>query len=542
MRARNVPPDAPLRSILRSHMMNRMLRRTFLGTAAAVAAGGAQAPDIASLKQAAAEMVEGRRKLTQEIVDSIYAFGELGYQEFETSKYVTSILKKHGFRVTHGIAGLPTSWVAEWGQGAPVIGFMADIDGLPETSQTPGIPWHQPLVDGGPGHGEGHNAGQAVNLTAALVVQELMRRHGIRGTLRVYPGVAEELIGSRTYMVNAGLFRDLDVMLSSHIASEFGTSYGPVGTGLVSVEYTFRGRSAHSAGSPWAGRSALDAVELMNIGWNYRREHLRPEHRSHYVITQGGDQPNVVPPVARVWYYFREWDYQRIRELHEIGTRIARAAAMMTDTEMSERTLGAAWPGHFNKPLAEVLYDNIRRVGMPQWSDADQALARAAQKELQVKEEGLRSQIAELRPPDPSRRSYGSDDIAEVGWNVPTVVLRYPGNIPGMIGHHWSSGIAMATPIAHKGATAAAKAHAMTALDLLLKPDLLTAVKDYFAEQTKETKWQSLIPQDQKPPIDLNRDRMERFRPQMRKFYYDPSRYSTYLEQLGVAYPTLRKP
>lgn len=523
-------------------MMKRMLRRTFLGAAGAAAVAGGQAPKVEELRQAAAEMVEGRRKLTQEMVDSIYAFGELGYQEFETSKYVTSILAKHGFRVTHGVAGMPTAWVAEWGEGSPVIGFMADIDGLPETSQTPGIPWQQPQVEGGPGHGEGHNAGQAVNVTAALVVQELMRRHGIRGTLRVYPGVAEELIGSRTYMVNAGLFRDLDAMLSSHISSEFGTSYGPVGTGLVSVEYTFRGRSAHSAGSPWAGRSALDAVELMNIGWNYRREHLRPDHRSHYVITQGGDQPNVVPPIAKVWYYFREWDYGRINELHEIGTRIARAAAMMTDTEMSERTLGAAWPGHFNKPLAEALYANIRRAGMPQWSEADQALARAAQKELKAKEDGLKTEVTELLPPDPSRRSYGSDDIAEVGWNVPTVVLRYPGNIPGMIGHHWSSGIAMATPIAHKGSTAGAKAHAMTALELLLNPELLAAAKQYFAEQTKETKWQSLIPVEQKPPIDLNRERMERFRPQMRKFYYDPARYSTYLEQLGVAYPTVKKP
>jgi len=500
--------------------MKRMLRRTFLGSAGAAALAAGQAPRMEELKQAAAEMADGRRKLTQEMVDSIYAFGELGYQEFETSKYVTGILEKHGFRVTRGVADLPTAWVAEWGQGSPVIGFMADIDGLPETSQTPGIPWQQPLVEGGPGHGEGHNAGQAVNVTAALVVQELMRRHGIRGTLRVYPGVAEELIGSRTYMVNAGLFRDLDVMLSSHISSEFGTSYGPVGTGLVSVEYTFRGRSAR----------------------NYRREHLRPEHRSHYVITQGGDQPNVVPPVARVWYYFREWDYLRINELHEIGTRIARAAAMMTDTEMSERTLGAAWPGHFNKPLAEALYDNIRRAGMPQWSEADQALARAAQRELQVKEEGLKTELTELRPPDPSRRSYGSDDIAEVGWNVPTVVLRFPGNIPGMIGHHWSSGISMATPIAHKGATAGAKAHAMTALDLLLNPELLAAAKQYFAEQTKETKWQSLVPVEQKPPVDLNRERMERFRPQMRKFYYDPARYATYLEQLGVAYPTVKKP
>jgi aminobenzoyl-glutamate utilization protein B len=209
---------------------------------------------------------------------------------------------------------------------------------------------------------------------------------------------------------------------------------------------------------------------------------------------------------------------------------------------MSERTLGAAWPGHFNKPLAEALYANIRRTGMPQWSEADQALARAAQRELKVREEGLKTQVGELRPPDEARRSYGSDDIAEVSWNLPTVVLRFPGNIPGMIGHHWSSGIAMATPIAHKGATAGAKAHAMTALDLLLNPALLEAAKQYFAEQTKETKWRSLIPPDQKPPVDLNKERMERFRPQMQKYYYDPSRYPTYLEQLGVSYPTVRKP
>ncbi len=149
-------------------MMKRMLRRTFLGAAGAAAATASQEPDLAQLKQAAAEMAEGRRKLTQEMVDSIYSFGELGYQEFETSKYVTSILARHGFWVTEGVAGLPTAWVAEWGQGSPVIGLMADIDGLPETSQTPGIPWHQPQVEGGPGHGEGHNAGQAVNVTAAL--------------------------------------------------------------------------------------------------------------------------------------------------------------------------------------------------------------------------------------------------------------------------------------------------------------------------------------------------------------------------------------
>jgi aminobenzoyl-glutamate utilization protein B len=267
----------------------------------------------------------------------------------------------------------------------------------------------------------------------------------------------------------------------------------------------------------------------MNAGWNYRREHLRPEHRSHYVIVHGGDQPNVVPPEATVWYFFREWEYPRIQELHDIGTKIAQAASMMTDTTMTERVLGAAWPGHFNRPMAEAMQANIEKVGMPEWSEADQKLARGAQTELKVKTEGLPMKLRKLQ--DPSERAgsggAGSDDIAEVAWNLPTVVLRYPGNIPGMIGHHWSSGISMATPIAHKGATHGAAAQAMTALDLLLKPELLVEAKKYFAEQTKEIKWKSLIPEGSPPPIHFNKEKMERVRPVLNKLRYDASKYST---------------
>jgi aminobenzoyl-glutamate utilization protein B len=497
----------------------------------------AQTPPADALKQAAGEMVDGRQRLTQRIVDSLFSFAELGYQEFESSAYLCALLEKEGFHLTRGVAGLPTAFVATWGSGQPVIGFMTDIDGLPSTSQKPGVARQEPLIAGGPGHGEGHNTGMGVNVTAAIVVKELMKKHGIPGTIRVYPGIAEELIGSRTYMVNAGLFRDLDAMLSSHVSADFGTAHGgPSGTGLISTMYSFHGRSAHSAASPWSGRSALDAVELMNMGWNYRREHINPQQRSHYVIVNGGEQPNVVPPLATVWYYFREWDFDAIANLHDIGTKIARAAAEMTDTTMTERMLSSAWPGHFNKPLAEALQANVGRVGMPAWSEADQKLARAAQRELKAKADGLKTEPGKLR--EAARGdSYGSDDIAEVSWNVPTVVLRYPSNIPGMIGHHWSSGIAVATPIAHKGATAGAKAQAMTALDLLTKPELLAAAKQYFAEQTKTTKWKSLIPADTKPPIDLNREKMERVRPQLKQLRYDESRYATYLEQLGVKYP-----
>ena len=186
----------------------------------------AQPPSREQLKNQVMEGVEARRKVVQEITDSLFSFSELGYHEFESAKYVTDLLEKDGFRVKLGVAGMPTAFVAEWGSGKPVIGFMADIDGLPETSQTPGVAYHKPLIEGGPGHGEGHNGGQAVNVTAALAVKELLEKHNMQGTIRVYPGIAEELLGSRTYMAREGLFNDLDVMLCAHVSTGFSTNYG----------------------------------------------------------------------------------------------------------------------------------------------------------------------------------------------------------------------------------------------------------------------------------------------------------------------------
>jgi aminobenzoyl-glutamate utilization protein B len=506
--------------------------------ALASAAALAQAPSRDQLKQEAQEVAGTRQKMVQEITDTLFSLSELGYQETESANYLTGILDQDGFRITRGVAGMPTAFVAEWGSGKPIIGFMADIDGLPETSQKPGVAYHAPLIEGGPGHGEGHNAGQAVNVTAALVVKRILEKYKIPGTIRVYPGIAEELLGSRTYMAREGLFKDLDIMLSTHVSNNFSTDWGVRGLALVSTQYSFSGRSAHSAGSPWMGRSALDAVELMNAGWNYRREHLRLQQRSHYVISHGGNQPNVVPSEATVWYFFREIDFAHVKQLHDLGTKIAQGAAMMTDTTMTQRVLGAAWEGHFNKPLAELQQANIEAVGMPEWSENDIKLAKAIQKEMGAEEIGLRTEVSDMD--GPSEASSGSDDIAEVSWNLPTINLRYPANIPNLIGHHWSSGIAMATPIAHKGALAGAKVQAMTAIELFANPELVKNAWEYFREQTKETKWESLIPADVAPPIHLNEEKMVRYRPELEKLRYDPSKYNTYLEQLGIEYPTVR--
>ena len=227
-----------------------------------------------------------------------------------------------------------------------------------------------------------------------------------------------------------------------------------------------------------------------------------------------------------------------------MGDDMAKGAAMMTGTELlPARVLGSAWPQHFNKIVAEAAHANIQKVGMPEWSEADQTLAKALQKELGSRVEGLEMKVnAELQGPVRDNRGGGSDDIGDISWNVPTVTLRFPSNIPGLPGHNWANAIAMATPIAHKGATAGAKVQAMTMLDLLLKPALVEQAWEYFRNvQTKEIKYEPLIRPGDTPAIELNKAIMEKYRPEMKKYYYDPSRFKTYLEQLGIDYPTVRK-
>jgi aminobenzoyl-glutamate utilization protein B len=503
----------------------------------------AQADGSARFKAQVKEDVEAMRKRTQVMIDMVFSFGELGFQEFETSKYLTGILEQEGFRIERGIAGMPTAWMATWGSGKPVIALGSDIDCIPQASQKPGVAYKDPIIEGAPGHGEGHNSGQPLNVTSAIAVKRLMEREKLSGTIKLWPGVAEEQLAGKAHLVRAGYFKDVDVVLFSHVGNNLQVSWGTgPNTGLVSVEYLFKGESAHSAGAPWQGRSALDAVELMNVGWNYRREHLRLQHRSHYVITNGGDQPNVVPSNASVWYFFRELEFERIRELRGIGNTMAQAAAMMSNTSVTSRTLGSAWPGHFNRAVAEAMDENIKEVGLPEWTEADQALAKALQHELKGPASGLAIQLRGLRgPATDATRTGGSDDIGDISWNVPTVVMNYPANIPNLPGHNWSNAIAMATPIAHKGTTAGAKVLAMTMVDLLTRPELVQKSWEYFRNvQTKERKYETLLAVEDTPPIWLNRKIMAEHREQMRKFYYDPARFDTYLEQLGIRYPTVR--
>jgi len=477
----------------------------------------AQISQLAGWKSELAEAIDGRRKFTANIVDQIFSFAELGFQEFETSAYLVELLREHGFTVEEGVAGIPTAWVATWGSGRPKISLGTDIDNIPKASQTPGVACYLPLVEGAPGHGEGHNSGMAVQITAALAVKELMEREGLQGTIQIWPGVAEELVATKAYYVREGMFEDVDIVLYAHVGNNLSTSWGMTpGTGLISAMFTFEGSAAHAGGAPWRGRSAADAANLMEVGWNFRREHLRTQHRSHSVIYDGGDQPNVVPSKASIWFYFREKNYPQIRDLFAIGDSIAQGAAMMSGTVLDDvRIIGSAWPGHFNQVIAEAMYENIQQVGLPQWTENDQRFAQATQREVGAFESGLATELSILRPAltEAQRTAGFADDIGDISWNVPTATLSFPSNIPDLPGHHWANAMAMATPIAHKGATQGAMAQAMTLLDFMVQPELVDQAWDYFDNiQNREIQYTPFIRPSDQPATEMNAEIMEDFR------------------------------
>lgn len=521
-----------------------MRRRTMLAllvSASLGAAGAAHAQASPELKQEAAAQVDARAQLVQQMVDTIFSYGEPGFEEVRTSEYVTKILEQNGFTIKRGIAGVPTAWTATWGEGGPLIALGSDIDGLRGLSQTPGVPTPKPMVAGAPGHGEGHNAGIPLMVAAAIAAKNVMQAHKIPGRLMIWPGVAEELLGTKAFYVRDGVFAGVDACIFAHVADKFATGWGDMGTtGMVSVEYSFHGLTAHAGGAPWNGKSALDGVELMNVAWNMRREHLPLSQRSHYVITNGGDQPNIVPDFASVWYYFRDKDFASVRKLYETGNEISEAAARATATTVTRRVLGYAAPNYGNKPLAEAMQANIEKVGMPTWSADDQAFARSLQTANKFTLTPLSEKIEPISTPQTrgSVLTGGSDDIGDVMWNMPTITLRFPSNVPNAGAHNVVAAMAMATPIAHKGAVAGAKATAMTVLDLVTTPKLVADARDFFQNtQLKNAKYDPVLTAQDKPAIDINSRLMKEMRPQMAPFYYDAKKHRSYLEQLGIKYP-----
>jgi len=456
-----------------------------------------------------AETVEKFGKIS----DAIWEYAELGLQEFNSSKLLADTLEAAGFTVERGLAGMPTCFVASYGSGKPVIGLLGEYDALPMISQKGRVPTQDPVVEGAPGHGCGHNAMCTAAAAAAIAVKEAMVAHGIKGTIKVFGSPAEEIVASRPYMIRAGLFEGVDAVIDNHSSSGFGTGYGVGGNALFSTIFTFKGRTAHSAGAPWVGRSALDAVEIMNVATNYLREHLPISQRMHYVVLEGGEAPNVVPDKASVWYYVRNTD-ERLEDMYRRVVDCAKAGALAAGVELaSMRVVSAIHQRHANKAAAELFQRNIELVGMPAWSEEEQAFAKALQKELGAKETSMPAKVDELEAPRGGQATGGgSSDVGDVTLIAPTATITFPGAAPGAIGHHWSNVACWYGSTAWKGLNAGAKAIAASAVDLMTRPEELAKLRKEFEEYSKTHPYKPFLPADATPPNDLNKELMDKYR------------------------------
>jgi aminobenzoyl-glutamate utilization protein B len=455
-----------------------------------------------------AETVESFGKIS----DRIWEYAELGLQEFNSSKLLADTLEAAGFTVERGVAGMPTCFVASYGSGKPVIGLLGEFDALPMISQKGRVAKKDPIVEGAPGHGCGHNAMCTAAAAAAIAVKEAMAAHGLKGTIKVFGSPAEEIVASRPYMIRAGLFEGVDAVIDNHSSDGFGTEYGVGGNALFSTIFTFKGKTAHSAGAPWVGRSALDAVEIMNVSTNYLREHLQLSQRLHYIILDGGEAPNVVPDKARVWYYVRNTD-ERLDDMYRRVVDCAKAGALAAGVELaSMQVVSAIHQRHANKAAAELLQKNIELVGMPAWSEEEQAFAKALQKELGAKEEGMPKNVEKLEAPSGASYGGGSSDVGDVTLIAPTATVGFPGSVPGSIGHHWSNVACWYGSTAWKGLNAGAKAIAASAIDLLTKPEELARLRTEFEEYSRNHPYKPFLPADATPPLSLNKERMDKYR------------------------------
>lgn len=461
--------------------------------------------------------LDANRKALAQLSDSLFYFGEPSLQEYESARLMTELLGDAGFAVESGISGFETGFLATYGSGAPVMALHAEYDGLPDNSQMPDVTQKQPIVDGAPGHCEGHNANAAVMIASALALRNTMEKQGLPGTLKVFGAPAEELVLARPFYVRDGYFDDVDLAFHNHIGGSFSTNYGQVQIACISADFTFHGETAHAGLAPWHGRDALDAVVLMDAGMAQFREHMEPTMRAHRVITHGGAQPNVIPEKASIWWNFRHPDASGAAELFEQAKKIAEGAALMTQTSVDVNVRSAVWPVRCNQTIAEAMQDNIEAIGMPVWSDEEQALARDVQQNTDAAIVGLHAAYDRLDGSGPMIAA--SNDCGDISWKVPMGRVWFPGNIPGARFHHWSAGVALASSIAHKGALAGAKALSGTVLDFLLDADRVAAAKRSFVEELDGVVYEPLLPMDQMPDLDVNSELMAIYREPMKQHY-----------------------
>jgi aminobenzoyl-glutamate utilization protein B len=470
----------------------------------------------AATKRTALTWIEDHQDLIVDAHQRIWEFAEVGLQEMQTSELLIDVLEDNGFTVECGVAGMPSAFVATYGSGSPVIGVMAELDALPELSQE-AVPYRKPRKEDAPGHGCGHCGYAATALGAALAVKEAIEAHDLDGTVKCFGCPAEETLVGKVFMVRDGLFDGLDACLGHHPGSVNGAYMGS-SNAMNSVKFEFFGKASHAAGSPEQGISALDAVELMNVGVNYMREHVLQETRIHYVIEAGGHEPNVVPAYARSWYYVRAPERELVDQYYEWVLRIADGADLMANTTHKVRFLTGAHNKIANRPLAERVVANMREIGAPSYTEEE--LEFAAELGKSVSREEKRSKLNSSSLPDAlslldvdinpniydphgeDRKGGGSTDVAEVSWITPTLEFSTACFVVGMPGHSWQHTAVSGTSIAHKSTLFAAKALAATVLDLLTDPEILHEVREDWEARMTDRTYQSPLPDDLEPPLD----------------------------------------
>jgi len=472
---------------------------------------------MSSEKTYVTSWIEDNKDRIIKISDKIWSFAELGLTEHKSSSLLIKELEKHGFKIERGVAGMPTAFIASYGDSKPIIAIMGEYDALPGLSQKK-TPYREPLDSGKPGHGCGHNIYGASGVAAAISVRYAMEKYKLKGTIRFYGCPAEENFGGKVFMVRDGYFRDVDAAIGHHPGSMNGATLKSC-LALNSVKFHFYGKAAHAGGSPDQGRSALDAVELMDIGVNFMREHIIQDARIHYIIEKGGNQPNIVPDYARSWYYVRAPEREQVEFIYKWILDIADGAAKMTRTELKHEFLGGLYNKIPNRVISEVIVKNMREIGLPKYTDEEIKFAEEISKSipLEMKIEALRrtkrpgwekliDKLIDDEIPDPwgeGEVSHGSTDVAEVSWQTPTVEFSTAAYILGTPGHSWQVVAQSAVGLGHKSLIFAAKTMATTVIDLMTNEDLLKKAKEEHKQRLRGRKYKPPIPPEMKPPLDI---------------------------------------
>ena len=469
--------------------------------AALVATTPVTAQSVEAGKQSALDHAMALEDLVSGMSMELWEYAEIALEESRSATYLAGILEDEGFAVERGVAGMPTAFVASWGSGSPILGVLAEYDALPNIGNA-AEPARTPREDGHVhGHGCGHNLFGAASVAGAIAVKRMMEEHGTPGTVRLYGTPAEETLVGKVYMAREGLFDDLDAAIVWHPGQETRVQNNRA-LSLNNFQVTFRGQAAHGAADPWNGRSALDAVELMNHGVNMMREHIRPSARVHYVIPDAGEAPNVVPEHARVWYYVRDTTRAAVEENYAWILDIAAGAATMTRTEMEPYLITGVYTYTLVRPLQEAMQENLERVGPPAFDEEDQRFARELQRFAGVEVTGLNDTIQALAD-QPTAATGGSSDVADVSFITPTVEFSVTTAAEHIPWHSWATSASHGTTGAVKGAQVAARALALMGAELLLDDGLRARAREAHREATGGRAYVSPLPPDQAPPIPV---------------------------------------